>query len=55
MCDEKSCPLLTDPAHGALDLILCFAVDGACAIVQDKDARVGEEGAGDGDALPLTT
>ena len=44
---------LADAAHGALDLVLGGAVDGAGAVVQDQDARVGEEGAGDGDALPL--
>jgi len=32
VCDEESCPLLADPAHGALDLILCFAVEGHAAL-----------------------
>ena len=44
---------LADAAHGPLDLVLGGAVDGAGAVVQDQDARVGQEGAGDGDALAL--
>ncbi len=44
---------LADAAHGALDLVLCRAVDGTRAVVQDKDARIRQEGPGDGDALPL--
>ncbi len=39
--------------HGPLDLVLGGAVDGAGAVVEDQDARVGQEGARDGDALAL--
>ncbi len=52
--DEERGSLAADAPHGPLDLILGGAVDGAGAVVQNKDAGVGEEGAGDGDALPLS-
>ncbi len=42
-----------DAAHRALDLVFGGAVDGAGRVVQDQDARVGQEGAGDGEALAL--
>jgi hypothetical protein len=44
------CRLMRRIAAGS---VLGGAVDGAGAVVQDQDARVGQEGAGDGDALSL--
>ena len=37
----------------ALDLVFGGAVDGARRVVQDQDARVGKQGARDGDPLAL--
>ena len=39
---------------GTLDLVLGGGVDGAGGIIQDQDARVGQEGACDGQALALS-
>src|ERR1022692_3206738 len=33
---------------------LGFGIEAAGSLVEDEDARIGENGAGDGDALPLT-
>ena len=41
-------------ADRLLDLVFGGAVDGAGRVVQDQDARIGEQRAGDGDALALT-
>ena len=39
--------------EGALHLALALGVEGAGGLVEDQDGRVLEEGAGDGEALPL--
>ena len=39
---------------GALDLVLGGGVDGGGGIIQDQDARVGQEGARQRDALALS-
>ena len=44
---------LADVLHVALDDGLRLVVQGAGGFVQDEDAGVGEQGAGDGDALAL--
>ena len=41
------------PVDGLLDAVLGRAVDGAGRVVENQDARVGEQGAGDGQALAL--
>ena len=49
---ERRAPL-EDPPHGLLDLVFGGAVDGAGRVVEDQDRRVGEESAGEGNALAL--
>src|SRR5579885_256736 len=53
MGDEQRGAALQEAANGSLYLILCRAVDGAGGVVEDQDARVGEQSASDGDALAL--
>src|SRR5579883_1462371 len=53
MGDEQRGAALQEAANGSLYLILCRAVDGAGGVVENQDARVGEQGASDGDALAL--
>lgn len=43
-----------DLAHVALDQRLGLIVEGAGGLVEDEDPGVGQQGAGDGDALALT-
>ena len=51
--DEQGGAALGGAVDGSLDLILGGAVNGAGRVVQDQDARVGQEGAGQGQALAL--
>ncbi len=51
--DEQGRAAFEHALDGALDLVFGGAVDGAGRVVEDQDARVGEQGAGDGDALAL--
>ncbi len=44
---------LRDPLHVLLDDALALVVERARRLVEDQDARIGDEGAGDGDALAL--
>src|SRR5579885_328730 len=53
MGDEQRGAALQEATNGSLYLILRCAVDGAGGVVENQDARVGEQGAGDGDALAL--
>jgi len=39
--------------HGGLDELLAFGVEVAGGFVEDEDLRLGEDGAGDGEALLL--
>src|SRR5262245_30365111 len=39
--------------HGSLNKLLAFGVEVAGGFVEDEDLRVGEDGAGDGEALLL--
>ena len=43
-----------DLAHVALDQRLGLIVEGTGGLVEDEDPGVGQQGAGDGDALALT-
>ena len=51
--EERGAPA-TDAVHGLLDQVFGGAVDGAGAVVEDEDARIGEKGASDGDTLALS-
>src|SRR5690348_5144704 len=53
--DQQGGAPTQQPAHGLLDLVLGGAVDGAGRVVHHQNARIGEQGTGDGDALPLPT
>lgn len=53
--DQQRGAALQDAAHGALDLVFGVAVDSAGRVIQHQDARVAEKGAGDGNALALST
>src|SRR5579883_2994212 len=53
MGDEQRGAALQEATNGSLYLILRRAVDGAGGVVENQDARVGEQGAGDGDTLAL--
>ena len=53
MGDQKGRASLEHPVDRLLDLVLGGAVDGAGRIVQDQDARVGEQRAGNGQPLAL--
>ena len=44
VCDEQGRPAFGRRPDGLLDVVLCRAVDGARAVVQNQDARVGQEG-----------
>ena len=52
--DDKSGPSAGGVGDCALDLILGGRVDGGGGIIQHENARVGEKGAGEGDALALS-
>jgi hypothetical protein len=51
--DDEDGAALRDPAHILLDDALTLVIERAGRLVEDEDARVGDEGAGDGDALAL--
>ena len=53
MRNHKRRPALHEVAEAVLDHGLGLGVEGAGGRVEDEDAGVGEDGAGDGDALPL--
>jgi hypothetical protein len=44
---------LTEPLHRFLNEPLCLRVHAGRGVVKDQDARIQQEGAGDGDALAL--
>ena len=46
-------PVGHDPAQAFVDGLFDLGVDGAGGVVEDQDARVGHDGPGQGDALPL--
>src|SRR5215813_13748303 len=53
--DDQHRASLGDRLHVALDDPLALVVEGARRLVEDQDARIADEGAGDGDALALAT
>src|SRR5579859_2950064 len=55
MGNQQRGAALQDAVYGLLDFVLGGAVDGAGRVVEHQDARVGQQGAGDGDALALPT
>ncbi len=55
MGDQQGSTALQHPMDSALNLVLGGAVDGASRVVQDQDARIGQQGARDGDALALAS
>src|SRR5665213_1318359 len=55
MGDDKRCAVLHEIAEAALDESLGLGIEGAGGLVEDEDAGVGENGARDGNALPLSS
>src|ERR1700719_3972633 len=53
MGDDQHGAVLRDLAHVLLDDALALVIERAGRLVEDQDARIGDEGAGDGDALAL--
>lgn len=53
MRDDNHRPALSGPLKGRLDELLALRVERAGGLVEQKDVRVAEERAGDGDALLL--
>jgi hypothetical protein len=53
MRDNKRRSALCDLGHILLNNALALVVERACRLVEDKNARVGNQCAGDGDPLPL--
>src|SRR5687767_2415355 len=51
--DDEHGAALADVAHVALDRLLGFEVEGAGRLIEDQDARVGDQSARDRDALAL--
>jgi hypothetical protein len=51
--DDEGGAALPQPAEAVADERLALAVQARCRLVEDQDARVRDDGAGDGDALPL--
>src|SRR5260221_11013669 len=54
MCNQQRGAALQDAVNGLLDFVFSGAVDSAGRVVEHQDARAGQQGAGDGDALALT-
>ena len=53
--DEDRGAAFQHAADGSLNLVLGLAVDRAGRVVDDQDCRIGDQRAGDSDALPLAT
>src|SRR5437773_1877390 len=53
MRDRKGRAAPGQPGDGVLDLLLGFRIDGSGGLVEDQDARVVQDRAGDAHALPL--
>ena len=51
--DDHDGPAVRDLAHVLLDDALALVVERAGRLVEDQDARIADQGAGDGDALAL--
>src|SRR5579883_920164 len=55
MSNQQRGTALQHAMNGALDLILGSAIDRAGRVVEDQDARIGEQSARNGDTLALTS
>jgi hypothetical protein len=53
--DDQNRPPLGDLLHVLLNDALALIVEGARRLIEDQNARVGDERAGNGDALALAT
>src|SRR5437899_9982760 len=53
MRDDQNRPSLGDLLHVLLNDALALVVEGARRLIKDQDTRVGNQRAGDGDALAL--
>ena len=53
--DDDDGAATADGLHVLLDDAFGLVIQGTGGLVEDQDARIGEQGAGDGDALALTT
>ena len=53
--DDQNRPPLGDLFHVVLNDALALIVEGARRLIEDQNARVGDERAGNGDALALAT
>src|SRR6266481_7001985 len=54
MGNQQRGAALQDAVNGLLDFVFSGAVDSAGRVIEHQDVRVGQQGAGDGDALALT-
>ena len=52
--DDDGCPASGQAIKSLLDPLLGFRVQGRGGFVEERDARILEDGASDGDALTLT-
>ena len=53
MRDDEHRSAARDLRHVLLNSALALVVERACRLIENEDARVGNQRAGDGDALPL--
>src|SRR5258708_37740822 len=53
MGNQQRCAFLQDTANGSLDLIFGCTINSARRIIEYQDRRIGQEGAGNGNALAL--
>ena len=53
MRDDEHGSLLGDLRHVLLNDAFALIIEGARRLVEDQNARIGDEGAGNGDALTL--
>ena len=55
MRDDEGRAPRTQPAQAILDHLLTLAVERRRRLIENEDARIGEDGARDRDPLPLPT
>ena len=53
MGDDEHRSAARDLCHVLLNSALALVVERACRLIENEDARIGNQRAGDGDALPL--
>src|SRR5258706_10507852 len=54
MCDHEGRSALHQIREPLLDHLLALAIQAGSSFVEDQDARIGQNGTRDGDALPLS-